>query len=144
MENNNKSQDTVYSNRLKAGKRRTYFFDVRSTKNSDYYLTITESRKRFDNDEYERHKVFVYKEDINKFLNALNETVKIIKTELLPNYDFDSFNHDNYNNNNSDSKAPSETEVVTEVAEVAQTVTTEPVSEFTAPSNSLNDSVDKW
>ena len=54
-ENNDKKMDSVYSKRIKAGKRRTYFFDVRETKGNDYYLTITESRKRFDSDGYDRH-----------------------------------------------------------------------------------------
>jgi spore maturation protein CgeB len=63
--------ESVYSKRIKAGKRRTYFFDVRETRGNDYYLTITESRKRFDSDGYERHKIFVYKEDFNKFVKGL-------------------------------------------------------------------------
>ena len=86
--------DSVYSIRVKAGKRRTYFFDVRSTRGSDYYITITESRKRFDSDGYDRHKIFLYKEDFNKFLKGLNETVEYVKTELMPDFDFDAFNHD--------------------------------------------------
>ena len=93
-ENNDKKMDSVYSIRVKAGKRRTYFFDVRSTRGSDYYITITESRKRFDSDGYDRHKIFLYKEDFNKFLKGLNETVNHVKTELMPDFDFDAFNHD--------------------------------------------------
>ncbi|MDE1191442.1 MAG: DUF3276 family protein [Arachidicoccus sp.] len=92
---NEKKQDSVYSKRLKAGKRRTYFFDVRETKGNDYYLIITESRKRFNEDGYDRHKIFLYKEDFNKFVKGLNEAVDYIKTELMPDYDFDAFNHDN-------------------------------------------------
>ena len=57
--------DSVYSKRIRAGKRRTYFFDVRTTRGNDYYLTITESRKRFNDDGYDRHKIFLYKEDFN-------------------------------------------------------------------------------
>jgi hypothetical protein len=87
--------DSVYSKRIRAGKRRTYFFDVRTTKGNDYYLTITESRKRFNDDGYDRHKVFLYKEDFNKFLKALTEAVDHVKTDLMPDFDFDSFNHDN-------------------------------------------------
>jgi hypothetical protein len=89
--------NAVYSKRVRAGKRRTYFFDVRTTKANDYYLTITESKKRFDDDNnYERHKVFIYKEDFVKFVNAMQETVDHIKNELLPDYDFDAHNHDDY------------------------------------------------
>lgn len=94
-EHHDKKQDSVYSKRLKAGKRRTYFFDVRATKGSDYYLIITESRKRFNEDGYDRHKIFLYKEDFNKFVKGLSEAVDYIKTELMPDYDFDAFNHDN-------------------------------------------------
>ena len=95
---NEKKQESVFSKRVKAGKRRTYFFDIRETRGNDYFLTITESRKRFDDDGYDRHKVFVYKEDFNKFTKALMETVDYVKTELMPNFDFDSFNHE-YNDN---------------------------------------------
>ena len=88
-------RDKIYSKRVRAGKR-TYFFDVRSTRSSDYYLTITESR-RFQKDGgfvFEKSKMFVYKEDFNKFLEALQETVDHIKAELMPDYDFDQFKHD--------------------------------------------------
>lgn len=93
-ENNDKKMDSVYSKRIKAGKRRTYFFDVRETRGNDFYLTITESRKRFDSDGYDRHKIFLYKEDFNKFVKGLNEAVDYVKTELMPDFDFDAFNHD--------------------------------------------------
>ncbi len=90
-ENNDKKMESIYSKRIRAGKRRTYFFDVRATRGNDYYLTITESRKRFDDNGYDRHKVFLYKEDFNKFIKALNEAVDYVKTELMPEYNFDEF-----------------------------------------------------
>lgn len=93
-ENNDRKMDSIYSRRLRAGKRRTYFFDVRATKGNDYYLTITESRKRFDDNGYDRHKIFLYKEDFNKFVKALGEAVDYVKTDLMPDFDFDAFNHD--------------------------------------------------
>ena len=93
-ENNDRKQDSVYSKRIKAGKRRTYFFDIKATRGNDYYLTITESRKRFNDDSYERHKIFLYKEDFNKFVKGLAEAVNYVKTELMPNFDFDAFNHE--------------------------------------------------
>jgi hypothetical protein len=94
-ENNNERKiESVYSTRVRAGKRRTYFFDVRATRANDYFLTITESRKRFDNNGYDRHKVFIYKEDFNKFIKAINEAIDFVKTELMPDFDFDAFNHD--------------------------------------------------
>jgi hypothetical protein len=94
-ENNDKRMESVYSKRIRAGKRRTYFFDVRTTRGNDYYLTITESRKRFNDDGYDRHKIFLYKEDFNKFIKALTEAVDHVKTDLMPDFDFDAFNHEN-------------------------------------------------
>ncbi len=95
FEQNDKKMESVYSTRIRAGKRRTYFFDVRATRANDYFLTITESRKRFDNNGYDRHKIFLYKEDFNKFLKAITEAVDYVKTELMPDFDFDAFNHEN-------------------------------------------------
>ena len=97
-DNNEKKQESVYSTRIRAGKRRTYFFDVRATRANDYFLTITESRKRFDDNGYDRHKVFLYKEDFNKFLKALTEALDFVKTDLMPDFDFDAFNHDDAEN----------------------------------------------
>jgi hypothetical protein len=114
--NFNRKSDVVHSFRLKAGRRRTYFFDVRTTKQNDYYITITESKKRQD-DSYEKHKIFLYKEDFMKFMAALNDSVNHIKTELLPDYNFEQFernvNHaeptaDAENFNRSETEAPTE------------------------------------
>jgi len=90
VENENRTP-AVYSKTIRAGRRRTYFFDVRTTRGNDYFVTITESKKRFHEDGYDRHKVFLYKEDFNKFLDALNDVVSHVKTDLLPEYDFDEF-----------------------------------------------------
>lgn len=89
-----KENNEIYSQKVKAGKR-TYFFDVKATRANDYYLTITESRKKFNEDghTYEKHKIFLYKEDLNKFLEAMNSTTAHIKQELLPNYDFDQYDN---------------------------------------------------
>lgn len=89
----NQRWDIVESFKVKAGKRRTYFFDVRKTKGSDYYLTLTENIKRQDREGYDRHKIFLYKEDFNHFLEALQEAIDFIKTELMPDFDYDSYNH---------------------------------------------------
>src|SRR5512143_2901762 len=91
--------ESIYSKRIRAGKRRTYFFDVRATRGNDYYLTITESRKRFDDNGYDRHKIFLYKEDFNKFIKALTEAVDYVKTDLMLDFDFDAFNHDQISEN---------------------------------------------
>jgi hypothetical protein len=85
-------QEMIYSKKIRAGKR-TYFFDVRSTRSNDYYLTITESR-RFQKDGdfvFEKSKLFVYKEDLDKVADALQEAVNHIKTELLPHIDFEQY-----------------------------------------------------
>ena len=91
VENNNGNKYSGYfSKKLKAGKRRTYFFDVRSTKQGDFFLTITESKKKFEGEGYDSHKIFLYKEDFKKFMEGLNETMDYIKTELMPEYDYDA------------------------------------------------------
>ena len=77
-------REEVYTNAVKAGKR-TYFFDVKATRNGDYYLTITESKRRFDKDgspSYEKHKVFLYKEDFEKFVEGLNDAITVVKAAL--------------------------------------------------------------
>lgn len=88
-----RNSESIFSKRVKAGKRRTYFFDVKATRGNDYFITITESKKRFEDEGYDRHKMFIYKEDFNKFAEALVETVNYVKTELMPDFDFDAFNH---------------------------------------------------
>ena len=78
-----KGRNEVYSKSVRAGKRRTYFFDVKTTKANDYYLVITESKKKFNDDgssSYEKHKIFLYKEDFDKFAEGLTETIAHIRT----------------------------------------------------------------
>jgi hypothetical protein len=147
-ENNERKQESVYSKRIKAGKRRTYFFDVRETRGSDYYLTITESRKRFDSDGYDRHKIFVYKEDFNKFVKGLNEAVDYVKTELMPDFDFDAFNHDTpYEGDDAATTAEVKTDIASEVTspELVVENTTAAITENTTPiDNGSAEVVDKW
>lgn len=97
-ERNQRRFESVYSRKIRAGKRRTYFFDVRKTKGEDFYLTLTESTRKFNGDGYERHKIFLYKEDFNRFIDSLQEVVEHIKTELMPDYDYDEFTrrHEEY------------------------------------------------
>ncbi len=130
--------ESIYSKRIRAGKRRTYFFDVRTTKGNDYYLTITESRKRFDDNGYDRHKVFLYKEDFNKFIKALTEAVDYVKTELMPDFDFDAFNHDeNGENENGDMDR--------ETVESPSSTVAPPVDTISSPRGAdNNEEVDKW
>lgn len=80
---NNTYKDEIFTKRVRAGKR-TYFFDVKSTKSEkDFYITITES-KRVGEEDYEKHKIFLYKEDFEKFSDALGETVDYVQKQLLP------------------------------------------------------------
>jgi len=92
-------REEIFSKKVKAGKR-TYFFDVKSTRANDYYLTITESKRKIngDNFSYEKHKIFLYKEDFFKFVEALNETVEHVKSDLLPDVDFSQFENDESEN----------------------------------------------
>ncbi|MES2775857.1 MAG: DUF3276 family protein [Bacteroidota bacterium] len=134
-ENNDKRQESVYSSRVKAGKRRTYFFDVRATRANDYFLTITESRKRFDDDGYDRSKLFLYKEDFNKFIKGLTEAVDFVKTDLMPDFNFDAFNHENseyepnsnggYTKENVEIPVPELTEDVVAETPVEETLSTD-------------------
>ncbi len=77
-------REEIYSKAVRAGKR-TYFFDVKATRNNDYYLTITESKKRFDNDgnqNFEKHKIFLYKEDFEKFAEGLDKVVAYTRAPI--------------------------------------------------------------
>jgi hypothetical protein len=84
-------EESVFSKRVRAGKRRTYFFDVRKTRANDFFITITESTRREDGYGYKRHKIFLYKEDFNRFAASLNEVVQHVKTELMPDFDYEEF-----------------------------------------------------
>ena len=75
------NQRGYYSRKVRAGKR-TYFFDVRATRNGDFFMTITESKKKHNDSGFENHKVFIYKEDFHKFVHALKEGLEHIHTNL--------------------------------------------------------------
>ena len=88
---NRDSQEEIFSKRVRAGKR-TYFFDVKATRNNDYYITITESkRSKFDDGNFIKMKIHLYKEDFNKFSDGLAETIGHVKTTLLPEYNYDEY-----------------------------------------------------
>lgn len=100
---------------------------MRRTKGNDYYLTLTESTKKFNGDGYERHKLFLYKEDFNRFLAGLEDTINHVKTELMPDYDYDEYtrrheeyeaNKNNYNNDDDDSSDSETAEVSDEDNEI--------------------------
>ncbi len=82
MADHQNQREEVFSKSVRAGKR-TYFFDVKTTKSQDYYLTITESKKRIGDDGnpfFEKHKIFLYREDFQKFIDGLNEAVQHVGT----------------------------------------------------------------
>ncbi|MDR0790795.1 MAG: PUR family DNA/RNA-binding protein [Bacteroidales bacterium] len=88
MENNERRErEEVFSTAVKAGKR-TYFFDVKETLSGERFITITESKRRFNDEDgsfsYEKHKIFLYKEDNEKFVRALADTIKYIETGIEP------------------------------------------------------------
>ncbi len=159
-ENNDKRMESIYSKRIRAGKRRTYFFDVRATRGNDYYLTITESRKRFTGEGYDRHKIFLYKEDFNKFIKGLSEAVDYVKTDLMPDFDFDAFNHEDAPSSGdgeyaSESSSNGNGTAAVAVAEVQETqapvieeerlVAEAPAAEVETNDNGLaSEEVDKW
>lgn len=98
MEDFKGQKEEIFSKKIRAGKKRTYFIDVRSTRKSDYYITITESkRKHPESNEVMKHKLFLYKEDFNKFQEGLNEAIDYIKNNLLPEYDFEKFDSEQKN-----------------------------------------------
>jgi hypothetical protein len=147
-DNNEKRMESVYSKRIRAGKRRTYFFDVRATRGNDYYITITESRKKFNENGYDRHKIFLYKEDFNKFLKALTEAVDYVKTDLMPDFDFDAYNHDQVEGAENEGEYISEPQERISAPEEVETVSVAatPVIAVTAQASdpTASEEVDKW
>ena len=97
-------REDLFSKAVKAGKR-TYFFDVKSTRGNDYYLTITESKKRFGTDgkfTYEKHKIFLYKEDFEKFMEGLNESIEVIKENAPPIVEREAYDRESSSSSHSD------------------------------------------
>jgi len=91
-------RDEIFSKAVRAGKR-TYFFDVKSTRKNDYYLTITERKRRYEQDgsfQVEKHKIFLYKEDFEKFAEGLNEVVEFIKSNKAFEHDELSENEESF------------------------------------------------
>ena len=84
---NKERREEIFSRAVRAGKR-TYFFDVKATRANEYYITVTESKRRFNNEQgkffYEKHKIFLYKEDFEKFANGLKEVINYIDTGEIP------------------------------------------------------------
>lgn len=89
----NQNREELFSKAVRAGKR-TYFFDVKETKSGDQYITITESKRRFENDQgkfvYEKHKLFLFQEDFEKFLDGFSRAVGFVNGEEIPEETEDS------------------------------------------------------
>ena len=92
LENKDRDREEIFSRSVRAGKR-TYFFDVKVTAGNEQYLTITESKRRFNNEQgkfiYEKHKLFLYREDFDKFFRGLNDTIEFIRTGKVPETPFE-------------------------------------------------------
>ena len=142
--------ESIYSTKVRAGKRRTYFFDVRKTKGEDYFITLTESTKKFNDQGYERHKIFLYKEDFNRFLSSLTETIDYIKTELMPDYDYDEFTKRNeeYERRMKEEASQSAATPAPEPTESSEETTTESTetasNEVTDPDKEVTDEDMSW
>lgn len=98
-------KEELFSKAVRAGKR-TYFFDVKTTKGDEKYITITESKRRFDNDQnrftYEKHKIFLYKEDFEKVAKGLNDAINFIQTGEYPA----DYNEEPVRYNSNESESP--------------------------------------
>ena len=141
--NDRQEQEVLFTRRIKAGKRRTYFFDVRATRGRDYFVTLTESKRRFEDGGYERHKIFLYKEDFNKFLTALTDTINFVKTDLMPDFDFDAFNHDPEEERNYNAYAAANANAIATLPEdLVNTAILEATSAAALPHNEAD--IDSW
>ena len=110
MSDNNNQREEVFSKSVRAGKR-TYFFDVKTTKAQDFYLTITESKKRIGDDGapfFEKHKIFLYREDFQKFVDGLNEAINHVGTLKPFEHPAQSENHSTPDTNPTDSSSYSD------------------------------------
>ncbi len=89
FDNRKPNQETVFSKKINAGRKRTYFIDIKKTRADDLYLVLAENSNKPDGT-MEKHKIFLYKEDLNRFLSAINEAGDKLK-ELIPDYNFNQF-----------------------------------------------------
>jgi hypothetical protein len=102
MEKHQNLPEIVYSKKLIAGNRRTYFIDVLKTYNNEHKIKVTESIKT-DDGYFKRHTVQLFKEDFNMFLKMMEDAIEHVKTELQPDFDYDTFNR--YSKSDSESES---------------------------------------
>ena len=110
-------KDEIYSNSVRAGKR-TYFFDIKSTRGGDLYVTVTESKKKFNPDGkffFEKHKLFLYKEDFDKFEEGFREALEAI-SKLKESGEYPDLQSENFNENSEESKPGKSSEGYTDVS----------------------------
>jgi uncharacterized protein YmfQ (DUF2313 family) len=88
MKNFDNRQESVFTKKVNGGKKRNYFIDIKQTRGEDYYIVLTENSKKETG--IERHKIFIYKEDINRFTTSLVEATDKLKS-LMPDYNFEEF-----------------------------------------------------
>ena len=114
------------------------------TKNQQLWRTRT--MKRFDDNGYDRHKIFLYKEDFNKFIKALGEAIDYVKTDLRPDFDFDAFNHEYPEGEGEVNMGESAeiTETAPPIVETPVAVAPTPITDAAAAANSATEEVDKW
>ena len=142
-DNNEKKFVPIYEKKVRAGKKRTYFFDIKETRNNSYSLIITESRKRFDDRGYDRSSIYIYQEDINKFAKGVAEAIDYIKTELLPDYNFDQYDNDyDENGEGYTPQAPAESVIVVPAPKEEVVEDEQPSTTITSSLNT--EEVDKW
>jgi hypothetical protein len=143
-DNNEKKFEPVYEKKVRAGKKRTYFFDIKEARNNGFSLVITESRKRFDDRGFDRTSIYIFQEDINKFTKGFLDAVTFIKTELLPDYNFEQY--DNEFEEWEKNPAPAPTSKPENEEFVEQLAITNPIlnNESNLPSSQNDEVVDKW
>ena len=127
-------KEEIYSKAVRAGKR-TYFFDVKTTRRNDYYLTLTESKKRFNRDGrfyFEKHKIFLYKEDFEKFSEGLAEVIEYIRANAPEILDPEPIQERSVSEEPTSQKADSPKEV-TEEKQVEAVKAEESAEEVTEP-----------
>jgi Protein of unknown function (DUF3276) len=94
VEEQKEKQEPAYSSNFRAGRKRTYFFDIRQTKTEDYYLVMTESSRRKEGG-YNRQRIVLYKEDLKKFIESMEESLDFFKSQLMPDFNFDTAYQEN-------------------------------------------------
>ena len=137
--------ESVYSKRIRAGKRRTYFFDVRETRGNDYYLPSQKAASDLTQMVTTGTRYFYTKKILTNLSKGLGEAVDYVKTELMPDFDFDAFNHDTpYEGEDGQQQRASVADLAVEKpVEITEEVPAA-VENLSQPDNGSTEEVDKW